>query len=103
MIKSEIIANLSGTLTHLPEHVVAESVNHILALMSDTLIDGQRIEIRGFGSFTLHFRPPRSAHNPKTGERVITKPKYSPHFKPGKDLRDRINESRHHHLICEAE
>ena len=62
--------------------------------MSDSLIKGRRIEIRGFGSFSLHYRPPRNAHNPKTGERVVTVAKYSPHFKPGKGLRDLINQSR---------
>lgn len=61
--------------------------------MSQTLGHGERIEIRGFGSFCLHYRPPRRAHNPKTGERVFTQAKYTPHFKPGKDLRDRVNDS----------
>ena len=64
--------------------------------MSKSLILGRRIEIRGFGSFTLHYRAPRKAHNPKTGERVVTEAKYSPHFKPGKALRERINESKEH-------
>ncbi len=62
--------------------------------MSEALIHGQRIEIRGFGSFSLHYRPPRNAHNPKTGEKVVTEAKYSPHFKPGKELRERVNSSR---------
>lgn len=102
MIKSELIANIASKMTHLPEDKVTESVNHILDLMSHALIKGKRIEVRGFGSFTLHFRPPRNAHNPKTGERVITVPKYSPHFKPGKILRERIDESREHYVL-EAE
>ncbi len=62
--------------------------------MSEVLGQGGRIEIRGFGSFCLHYRPPRNAHNPKTGDKVVTKAKHSPHFKPGKDLRERVNESR---------
>lgn len=95
MIKSELIEKLSARMTDLPEKQVADAVNHILDLMSEALVDGQRIEIRGFGSFSLRHRPPRAAHNPKTGEKVITKPKHSPHFKPGKELRDRVNESRH--------
>ncbi len=99
MIKSELITNLAAKLTHLPEQQVADSVNHILSLMSDALIKGRRIEIRGFGSFSLHYRPPRNAHNPKTGERVITAAKYSPHFKPGKELRERINESKQIYAI----
>ena len=99
MIKSELIASIAGKMTHLPEVKVTDSINRILELMSDSLTQGQRIEIRGFGSFTLHFRAPRNAHNPKTGERVVTLAKYSPHFKPGKDLRDRINASREQHAI----
>lgn len=99
MIKSELIANIAAKMTHLPEDKVTDSINHILDLMSDSLIKGKRIEIRGFGSFTLHFRPPRNAHNPKTGERVVTVAKYSPHFKPGKGLRERINQSREQHAI----
>jgi len=99
MIKSELIANIAAKLTHLPEATVANSINHILDLMSDSLIKDNRIEIRGFGSFTLHYRPPRNAHNPKTGDRVVTVAKHSPHFKPGKGLRERINESRERHAI----
>ena len=94
MIKSELIANLAAKTTHLPEKQVTESINHILELMSSALIDGKRIEIRGFGSFSLHYRPPRNAHNPKTGEKVVTEAKYSPHFKPGKELRERVDASK---------
>lgn len=101
MIKSELIADITAKMTHLPENKVADSINYLLDLMSDALIKGKRIEIRGFGSFTLHYRPPRNAHNPKTGERVITVAKYSPHFKPGKGLRERINASRALHSIKE--
>jgi integration host factor subunit beta len=94
MIKSELIANLAAKMTHLPEKQVTDSINQILELMSDALIQGKRIEIRGFGSFSLHYRPPRNAHNPKTGEKVITEAKYSPHFKPGKELRERVDASK---------
>ena len=94
MIKSELIENLAAKMTHLPEKQVADCINCILGLMSDALIANQRIEIRGFGSFSLHHRPPRNAHNPKTGEKVVTEAKYSPHFKPGKELRERVNASR---------
>ncbi|KTD19589.1 integration host factor subunit beta [Legionella londiniensis] len=94
MIKSELIANLAAKMTHLPEKQVTQCVNTILDLMSDALVQGQRIEIRGFGSFSLHYRPPRNAHNPKTGEKVVTEAKYSPHFKPGKELRERVDASR---------
>ena len=94
MIKSELIANLAAKMTHLPEKQVTDSINSILEMMSDALTNEQRIEVRGFGSFSLHHRPPRNAHNPKTGEKVITREKYSPHFKPGKELRERVDASR---------
>jgi integration host factor subunit beta len=103
MIKSELIANLAAKMTHLPEKQVTESINHILELMSDALIKGKRIEIRGFGSFSLHYRPPRNAHNPKTGEKVMTEAKYSPHFKPGKELRERVDASKDHQPIRDDE
>jgi integration host factor subunit beta len=90
MIKSKLIANLAADMTHLPEKRIMESVNLIINEMSNALIKGERIEIRGFGSFSLRYRPPRNAHNPKTGEKVITVGKYSPHFKPGKELRARV-------------
>ena len=94
MIKSELIANIAARMTDLPEKKVADSVNKIIDIMSHELIKGNRIEIRGFGSFSLHYRPPRNAHNPKTGEKVVTEAKYSPHFKPGKELRERVDASK---------
>ena len=94
IIKSQLIEKLAGHLTHLPEKQVAASINYLIRVMSDTLINGQRIEIRGFGSFSLHYRPPRNAHNPKTGEKVTTQAKFSPHFKPGKALREQIDASK---------
>lgn len=99
MIKSELIASLAAKSTHLPEKQVMESINTILQLMSNALIQGRRIEIRGFGSFSLHHRPPRNAHNPKTGEKVLTKAKSSPHFKPGKALKERVDASKSRHPI----
>jgi integration host factor subunit beta len=99
MIKSELIAGIASKMTHLPENKIAEAVNHILSSMSDTLIRGHRIEIRDFGSFSVHFRKPRNAHNPKTGAKVITPPKHTPHFKPGKALRERVNASREQYPI----
>ena len=63
--------------------------------MSETLSSGDRIEIRGFGSFSLHHRAPRMGRNPKTGDSVSLVAKYVPHFKPGKELRDRVDVSRH--------
>lgn len=94
MIKSELIANIAAKMTDLPEKQVTDSVNKILDIMSRELVKGNRIEIRGFGSFSLHYRPPRNAHNPKTGEKVVTEAKYSPHFKPGKELRERVDASK---------
>ncbi len=61
--------------------------------MSQSLSGGDRIEIRGFGSFSLHFRPPRVGRNPKTGDAVTLPGKFVPHFKPGKELRERVNAS----------
>ena len=92
MVKSELINRIANKQSNLPLKDIELSVNHILERMSETLASNTRIEIRGFGSFSLRYRPPRRAHNPKTGERVFTEAKYSPHFKPGKDLRERVNE-----------
>ncbi len=103
MIKSRLIANLAADMTHLPEKRIMEGVNLILKKMSDTLIEGERIEIRGFGSFSLRYRSPRNAHNPKTGEKVVTEGKYTPHFKPGKELRARVIASCQTHPIQEDE
>jgi integration host factor subunit beta len=92
MTKSELIETIARKQKHLPAKDVELAVKHLLDLMSDSLSKGERIEIRGFGSFSLHFRPPRIGRNPKTGEAVALSGKYVPHFKPGKDLRERVNE-----------
>lgn len=94
MIKSELIEILAQQKTDFPEKELTLIVNHIIELLSNGLTQGKRIEIRGFGSFSLHYRPPRSARNPKTGKKVVTAGKYIPHFKVGKELRERINQSR---------
>lgn len=99
MIKSELIKHIADKMTHLTEKQVADGVNKMLEHMSKALTNGQRIEIRGFGSFSLHYRPPRNAHNPKTGEKVVTEAKHSPHFKPGKELRERVDASRAHYKL----
>lgn len=103
MIKSELIASLAKKLTQVPERDITLSVNLILDALSDALSKGGRIEVRGFGSFSLHYRPPRNAHNPKTGERLVTKAKHSPHFKPGKEMRERINDSASNYPIVEED
>lgn len=95
LIKSHLIAEISKKLPHLPEKDIALAVNSIIEQMSNVLSEGGRIEIRGFGSFCLHYRPPRKAHNPKTGEKLVTEPKYAVHFKPGKELREKVNSNRH--------
>ncbi len=95
LIKSELIAEISKQLSHLPEKDIALAINAIIEQMSNVLSNGGRIEIRGFGSFSLHYRPPRKAHNPKTGEKLVTEPKYAVHFKPGKELRDQVNANKH--------
>ncbi len=95
MTKSELIELMARKQKHLPAKDVELAVKHLLELMSDSLSRGDRIEIRGFGSFSLHFRPARLGRNPKTGEAVSLSGKYVPHFKPGKNLRERVNATRH--------
>ena len=94
MTKSELIETIARNQKHLPAKDVELAIKHILELMSEALANGERIEIRGFGSFSLHYRPPRMGRNPKTGDSVALAGKYVPHFKPGKDLRERVNASR---------
>ena len=91
MVKSELIQRIANKQHCLSLEDIEVSVNHIFDHLCNALTEGKRIEIRGFGSFTLHYRSPRKAHNPKTGEKVETPAKYWPHFKPGKDLKERIN------------
>jgi integration host factor subunit beta len=92
MTKSELIELITAKQKHLPAKDVELALKQMLEIMSDALATGQRIEIRGFGSFSLHFRPPRQGRNPKTGEAVALAGKYVPHFKPGKDLRERVKQ-----------
>jgi integration host factor subunit beta len=94
MTKSELIDVIARKQKHLPAKDVELAVKHLLELMSESLSSGERIEIRGFGSFSLHYRPARMGRNPKTGEAVALSGKYVPHFKPGKDLRERVNDNR---------
>ena len=94
MTKSELIESIARNQKHLPTKDVELAVKHILELMSESLANGERIEIRGYGSFSLHYRPARMGRNPKTGDSVALAGKHVPHFKPGKDLRERVNASR---------
>jgi integration host factor subunit beta len=91
MTKSELIEAIAGKQTHLAYKDIELSVKSLLEQMGRSLSAGERIEIRGFGSFSLHFRPPRVGRNPKTGESVELPGKHVPHFKPGKELRERVN------------
>ena len=92
MTKSELIELLARRQPHLKLDDVDRSVRTLLQMMGGALATGQRIEIRGFGSFSLHFRPPRSGRNPRTGETVALPGRYVPHFKPGKELRERVSD-----------
>lgn len=93
MTKSELVEIIAAKQTQLSVKDVELAVKTIIDLMSSTLASGQRIEIRGFGSFSLHYRSPRVGRNPKTGESVTLDAKHVPHFKPGKELRDLVNDS----------
>lgn len=91
MTKSELIAKLAA---HFPQLGAADAelaVKMILDAMAKSLSQGERIEIRGFGSFGLNYRPPRVGRNPKSGEKVQVPAKYVPHFKAGKELRERVD------------
>src|SRR5215475_84828 len=92
MTKSELIEGLAARQNHLAFNDVELSVKSVIEQMSQALSTGERIEIRGFGSFSVHFRPPRMGRNPKTGSAVALPGKHVPHFKPGKELRERVNE-----------
>ena len=95
MNKSELIKRMSDKLDQLSNRDVDLAVHTLIEIMSDSLASGGRIEIRGFGTFSNHFRKPRTVRNPKTGEVGIHKSgKFVPHFKPGKELRKRVDASR---------
>jgi len=91
MTKSELIDNLALHHTQLSLRDVELGVKIILDHITDALVDSERIEIRGFGSFKLHERPPRTGRNPRTGAIVEIPAKRVPHFKPGKELRERVD------------
>lgn len=93
MTKSELIEILVDRHDQLSIKDIELSVKTMLDHMTESLSSGSRIEIRGFGSFSLHYRAPRKGRNPKTGESVALDAKYVPHFKPGKELREQVNES----------
>ena len=88
--KSDLIGNLSKNNEHLAHKDFDLAINSLIEMMSNALSFGERIEIRGFGSFSLHYHPPRIGRNPKSGEIVNLSGKYVPYFKPSKELRDRV-------------
>ncbi|MEQ6884546.1 integration host factor subunit beta [Salicola sp. Rm-C-2C1-2] len=93
MTKSELVEVIASKQSQLSGKDVELAVKTMIDHMSQALAEGERIEIRGFGSFSLHYRAPRVGRNPKTGESVNLPEKYVPHFKPGKDLREKVNDS----------
>ena len=94
MTKSELIERIAQRQAQLAHRDVELAVKMMLEHMAERLASGDRIEIRGFGSFSLHFRPGRVGRNPKTGAPVSLPAKYVPHFKPGKELRERVDGRR---------
>ncbi len=91
MTRSDLIAKLAERYPQLVAKDAELAVKVILDAMAGTLARGGRIEIRGFGSFALNYRPPRTGRNPKTGDKVQVPAKYVPHFKAGKELRERVD------------
>ena len=102
MVKSELITKIASKFEQLSACDIEAGINKILECIGDALTKGDRVEIRGFGSFELRHRLPRNAHNPRTGEKLVTISKYAPHFKPGKEFRNRINESRVKNITIKA-
>jgi integration host factor subunit beta len=91
MTRAQLVEKLSFKFPNFPLNDIDMAVRVILDAASTTLANGGRVEIRGFGSFGLNYKPPRNGRNPKTGEKVLVPAKYSPHFKPGKELRERVD------------
>ena len=91
MTKSDLIARLAERFPQLVAKDADFAVKMILDAMSEALAKGDRIEIRGFGSFSLNYRPPRVGRNPKSGDKVSVPEKWVPHFKVGKELRERVD------------
>jgi integration host factor subunit beta len=94
MTKSELIARLAVRFPQLVAKDADFAVKMMLDAMSEALAKGDRIEIRGFGSFALNYRPPRVGRNPKSGDKVSVPEKWVPHFKAGKELRERVDSAQ---------
>jgi len=95
MTRSELIDLLATRLSHLSPKLVEEAIKTLFDRMIVAMVEGERIEVRGFGSFELRFRAARKARNPRTGEEVKTEDKRTPHFRPGKEMRERVQDSTH--------
>ena len=93
MTRSDLIAALADRFPNLTTADAESTVKEILGGIGAALAHGDRVEVRGFGSFTVNYRPPRTGRNPKTGEKVSVPAKYVPHFKAGKDMRGRVDEA----------
>ena len=93
MTRSDLIAALASRFTHLTARDAEIAVKEILDAIGNSLAHGDRVEIRGFGSFSLNYRPARKGRNPKSGEAVSVLAKYVPHFKAGKEMRERVEDS----------
>lgn len=90
MTRSELVVTIANRFPKLTAADVDYSVRLILDQMAKTIVDGGRVEIRGFGSFDIRYRPAKIGRNPKTGEPVMIAEKYVPHFKVGKEMRERV-------------
>jgi integration host factor subunit beta len=98
MTKSELIERIALDQKQLSPKDVELAVKMIIDYMANSLSNGERIEIRGFGSFSLRYREPRRGRNPKTGDAVDLSGKYVPYFKPGKEMRERVNQNAHQEI-----
>ena len=92
MTRSSLVARLSERFPHLMARDTELAVRLILDAISDALAESSRVEVRGFGSFALSYRPPRVGRNPKSGDQVVVPEKHVPHFKAGKELRERVDQ-----------
>jgi integration host factor subunit beta len=93
MQKSDITQKIIKKISHLPANTISTHIDKIIEIMNQTLIDKNRIEIRGFGSFTVHYRPPNKSYCPSVGY-VMSQAKFRPFFKPGKELRQRVDKKK---------
>jgi integration host factor subunit beta len=91
MTRSDLVEELAAHFKHLTQREAELAVKAVLDAVSDALVDGRRIEIRGFGSFSVSHRAPRMGRNPRSGESVAIPAKRVPHFKPGKALREAVD------------